>query len=62
MWNKSKRVAPILQIEIKLFRNRSATARKRFHDDSDTADENTEEINGADKSSEGAHFKSLYFM
>ena len=65
IWNDAKLVASSLQIELKLFRDRSTTARKRirFYDE-DTPDENVNEMNKADKSPEEGHFRKhiLYVL
>ena len=54
---EDKLVASSLQIEVTLFKGRSATTRKstRFHDEH-TPDENVNEMNEADESPEEAHF------
>ena len=62
VWNEAKLVASSLQIEVKLFTDRSTTARKRtrFHDE-DTHDENVNEMNEADESPEETHFQKHTF-
>ena len=62
IWNEAKLVASSLQIEVKIFRHCSTTARKRtrFHDE-DTPDENLNEMNEADESFEEAHFRKHIF-
>ena len=62
MWNEAKLVAFSLQIEVKLFKGRSTTTRKRtrFHDEH-TPDENVNEMNEADESPEEAHFRKHIF-
>ena len=63
IWNEAKLVASSLQIEVKLFRDRSTPPRKRFHD-WQTPDENLNEMNEADESPEEAHFRKhiLYVL
>ena len=62
VWNEAKIVASSLQIEVRLHRDRSTTARKRtrFHNE-DTPDENVNEMNEADESAEEAHFRIHIF-
>ena len=61
IWNRAKIVASSLQIEIKLSRDRSITARKRtrFHDE-DTPDETVNKMSEAEESPEEAHCIILY--
>ena len=62
IWNEAKLVAPSLQVEVKLFRDRNITARKstRFQYES-TSDENVIEINETDESTEEAYFRKHIF-
>ena len=61
-WNEAKLVVSCLQIEVKLRRDRSTTARKRTRlNDEDTLDENVNEMNEADESPEESHFRKHIF-
>ena len=62
-WNEAKLVASNLQIEVKLFRDRNTTARKRTRFQyEDTLDENVNEMNEADESLRKPTFESTYFI
>ena len=62
IWNEAKLVASSQQIEVKLSRHRSTTARERtrFHDE-DTPDENVNERNEAIEPPEESHFRKHIF-
>ena len=63
MWNEAKLVASSLKIEVKLFKGRSNTTRKRtrFHDDP-VQYENVNEMLESDESPEEAHFRKHISM
>ena len=63
IWNEAKLIAFSLQLEVKLFRDRNSTAKKRtrFQYD-DTPDKNVNEMNEADESTEKAHFRNYLFI
>ena len=61
IWNEAKLVASSLQIEVKLFRDRNYTARKRTRFQyEDIPDENVNKIN-EDKFTKKANFRNYMF-
>ena len=58
IWNEAKLVASSLQIEVKLFKDRNSTAKKRTRFQyEETSDKNVNKMNEADKSTEKAYFR-----